>query len=93
MWQSMESSLIKFLIYLSRNHAEYLEKGMVKFMVADGREGLPQEGPFDIIIVGGGIFDVFRIVSFSNQAVKELPEHFLDQIAPGGSMVHFQKIQ
>lgn len=62
---------------------------MVKFILADGREGLPQEGPFDIIIVGGGIFDAFFVVSFSNKAVKELPEHFLDQLAQGGSMVTF----
>jgi len=83
----MESCYVKSLINLSRNHAEYLEKGLVKFVIADGREGLPQEGPFDIIIVGGGIFDVFLIVSLSNKAVKELPEHFLDQLAQGGSMV------
>jgi len=68
---------------VAKSHAEYLEKGIVKFMIADGREGLPQEGPFDIIIVGG--------------AVKELPEHFLDQLAHGGSMVvpvgeHTQKL-
>jgi len=47
---------IEFILkLLCRSHADYLEKGMVRFMIADGREGLPQEGPFDIILVGGGI--------------------------------------
>lgn len=68
---------------VARNHAEFLEKGMVRFVLADGREGLPKEGPFDIIIVGG--------------AMQELPKHFLDQLANGGSMVvpvgeHTQKL-
>jgi len=67
---------------LTKHHSEYLDT-KIELIVADGREGLEQHAPFDIILVGG--------------AMSKLPEEFLDQLAPGGSMLipvgeHMQKL-
>jgi len=58
---------------ISKSHKEYLDSKKIELLVADGREGLPQYAPFDVIFVGG--------------SVKEIPEVFFEQLAPGGSMV------
>lgn len=68
---------------ISKNHADYLSSDKIEFLVADGREGLAQYAPFDIILVGG--------------SVKQLPEEFIEQLALGGSMLvpigeHTQKL-
>jgi len=56
-----------------KNHKEYIEDGRVEFVIGDGREGLSQYAPFDVIFVGG--------------AVSTIPEALIDQLALGGSMI------
>lgn len=56
-----------------KNHKEYIEEGRVEFVIGDGREGLAQHAPFDVIFVGG--------------AVSAIPETLIDQLALGGSMI------
>jgi len=58
---------------IAKSHKEYLDTKKIELMIADGREGLEQHAPFDVIFVGG--------------SVKEIPEVFYEQLAPGGSMV------
>jgi len=54
MWQSILFLIIIAYKLLIRHHADYLEQGKIEFLIADGREGLAQHGPYDIILVGGG---------------------------------------
>jgi protein-L-isoaspartate(D-aspartate) O-methyltransferase len=58
---------------VGKNHKDYIDQGKIEFIVSDGREGLPQHAPFDIMFIGG--------------AVRDVPTVFLDQLAPGGSML------
>lgn len=60
-------------VNISKNHKKYIDDGRIEFVVADGRKGLPECAPFDVIFVGG--------------AVPELPDEIVDQLAPGGSML------
>ena len=46
---------------------------VLKLGVGDGRKGLPQYGPYDVIHVGG--------------ALKDIPKELIDQLAPGGIMI------
>lgn len=58
---------------VAKNHKEFLDNDQLEFIVADGREGLPQHAPYDVIFVGG--------------AVRETPECLIEQLAPGGSLL------
>jgi len=58
---------------IAKNHKEYIDDGRIEFVVADGRKGLPEYAPYDVIFVGG--------------AVPEMPEAIVEQLAPGGSML------
>eukprot|EP00897_Mesotaenium_endlicherianum_P007353 jgi/Mesen1/6646/ME000340S05808 len=53
--------------------APLLEKGVLTFHVADGRQGWAQAAPFDAIHVGA--------------AAEETPQALIDQLKPGGRMV------
>jgi len=68
-----------------RNHKEYIEDGRVEFVIGDGREGLIQHAPFDVIFVGGGKKSFIHFLKVS--AVSAIPETLIDQLAFGGSMV------
>jgi protein-L-isoaspartate(D-aspartate) O-methyltransferase len=48
-------------------------KENMKLIAGDGRIGYPQEAPYDAIHVGA--------------AASELPQHLIDQLAPGGMLV------
>jgi len=58
---------------ISKHHKEYVDDGRIEFVVGDGRSGLPEHAPYDVIFVGG--------------AVSELLDEIVDQVAPGGSML------
>jgi protein-L-isoaspartate(D-aspartate) O-methyltransferase len=58
---------------ISKNHKDYVVDGRLEFVVADGRKGLPEYAPYDVIFVGG--------------AVSEMPDELVEQLAPGGSML------
>jgi protein-L-isoaspartate(D-aspartate) O-methyltransferase len=45
----------------------------VKVRVLDGARGLPDEAPFDAIVLSG--------------SVSAVPQHLLDQLAPGGRLM------
>jgi protein-L-isoaspartate(D-aspartate) O-methyltransferase len=55
---------------INKNHSNYMESGRIKFYVRDARDGLPDEGPFDIIHFGISHF--------------EIPKKIVDQLAVGG---------
>lgn len=38
----------------ARHHKEYIESGKVVIKEGDGRKGLPEFAPFDVIHVGAG---------------------------------------
>ncbi|XP_074103031.1 protein-L-isoaspartate(D-aspartate) O-methyltransferase [Cotesia typhae] len=52
---------------------ELLESGRVKLIVGDGRQGYPNDAPYDAIHVGA--------------AAKETPYALIDQLAPGGRLI------
>lgn len=58
---------------LERDNKELLTTGRVKLILADGRVGLPDTGPFDVIHVGA--------------TAPELPEQLIGQLKEGGLMV------
>jgi len=38
-----------------KNHSDLINKNRVVFICKDGREGLAEKGPFDVIHVGGAL--------------------------------------
>ena len=58
---------------LAAGNPGLLEDGTVSVAVADGFNGLPEQGPFDVIHVGA--------------AAPQVPSTLLGQLAPGGKMV------
>ncbi|XP_060687716.1 protein-L-isoaspartate(D-aspartate) O-methyltransferase isoform X2 [Hemiscyllium ocellatum] len=50
-----------------------LSSGRIKFLVGDGRQGYPEEAPYDAIHVGA--------------AASMVPQALLDQLKPGGRMI------
>jgi protein-L-isoaspartate(D-aspartate) O-methyltransferase len=58
---------------IAKNNKEYIDNGNIEFVLGDGRHGLPDHAPYDVIFVGG--------------AVDTIPHDLIDQLAPGGSMV------
>ncbi|XP_066597997.1 protein-L-isoaspartate(D-aspartate) O-methyltransferase-like [Prorops nasuta] len=53
--------------------SHFLKDGRLKFVVADGRLGYPDDGPYNAIHVGA--------------AAEKLPEQLFDQLCPGGRLV------
>lgn len=53
--------------------AKLLESGQLKFVVGDGRQGYPEDGPYDAIHVGA--------------AAPSLPEALVEQLKPGGRLI------
>ena len=47
-----------------RNHKEYIDDGRIEFVVADGRKGLPEYAPYDVIFVGGGKMSLLSDINF-----------------------------
>ncbi len=56
-----------------RSNANLLDSDILKFVVGDGREGYPEDGPYDVIHVGA--------------ASEHVPKALLDQLANDGIMV------
>lgn len=52
---------------------EFLKSGKIKLLCCDGFEGLPNEGPFDVIHIGA--------------AAPEIPKKLFQQLSIGGRMV------
>lgn len=63
---------------IAKNHKNYLDDGSIQIITGDGRKGLPEYGPYDVIHVGA--------------STEELPKALVDQLAPGGILVKFYKI-
>ncbi len=42
-----------------KNHKEYLDKGKIILNVADGTNGYAENGPYDIIHLGGASIDIY----------------------------------
>lgn len=55
------------------NLASLLESGQMKLVSGDGRQGFPEDSPYDAIHVGA--------------AAATLPQALLDQLAPGGRLI------
>ncbi|KAA8894278.1 protein-L-isoaspartate O-methyltransferase [Sphaerosporella brunnea] len=53
-------------------HSQMLDEGRIKMVKADGREGYPEEGPYDAIHVGA--------------AAAGMPEKLIEQLAAPGKM-------
>ena len=58
---------------ISKHYKHYIDSGKINIILADGRDGLPNEAPFDVIHVGA--------------AVEVIPKTLLDQLANGGRML------
>ena len=58
---------------IMKKDGKLLEEGKIVLIQGDGRNGLPNHAPFDIIQVGA--------------AAKELPQTLVEQLAPGGRLV------
>ncbi|XP_072907577.1 protein-L-isoaspartate(D-aspartate) O-methyltransferase isoform X2 [Hemitrygon akajei] len=58
---------------VKKDDASLLSSGRVKFVVGDGRQGYPEEAPYDAIHVGA--------------AASTVPQALLDQLKPGGRMI------
>lgn len=56
-----------------KNNADLLDSGRLQLVVGDGRNGWPQEAPYQAIHVGA--------------AASEIPKSLIDQLAIGGRMV------
>ena len=51
------SQLVQFSIKnIRKSFAELLDDGLIEVIVGDGRKGITEEAPFDIIHVGAGIY-------------------------------------
>lgn len=57
---------------LSKRNQYLLDSQRVEFVKADGRKGYPEQGPYDIIHIGG--------------AMQSVPQEILNQMAKGGRM-------
>ena len=57
---------------IQKDHPELLENNRIILMCSDGRLGLPEHGPFDVIHVGAHVVRV--------------PQSLLDQLKVGGRM-------
>ena len=57
---------------IMKNHSHLITEKRVIFITADGRKGLPKEGPYHVIHVGASI--------------EKVPEEFTEQLALGGRM-------
>ncbi|XP_038660984.1 protein-L-isoaspartate(D-aspartate) O-methyltransferase isoform X2 [Scyliorhinus canicula] len=58
---------------VKKDDPSLLSSGRIKFLVGDGRQGYPEEAPFDAIHVGA--------------AASTVPQALLDQLKPGGRMI------
>jgi protein-L-isoaspartate(D-aspartate) O-methyltransferase len=58
---------------IAKNHEDYIKDGRIEFVTGDGRKGLIECAPFDVIFVGG--------------AVTVIPDELIHQLAIGGSML------
>lgn len=58
---------------IARNYKEYLADGSITLVAGDGRKGLSQYGPYDVIHVGA--------------AAEEIPMPLVEQLAPNGILV------
>ncbi|KAJ3091238.1 Protein-L-isoaspartate(D-aspartate) O-methyltransferase [Quaeritorhiza haematococci] len=58
---------------VENDHPEFLEDGRLKLMVGDGRQGYPEEAPYDAIHVGA--------------AAEPVPQELLNQLKAPGRMV------
>lgn len=47
-----------------KKHKEFIENKRIVFVTKDGRKGLPEHGPYDVIHVGGSL--------------EKCPQEFLD---------------
>ena len=43
---------------IMKNHKELIESNIIEFVNQDGRKGLADKGPFDVIHVGGAVENV-----------------------------------
>ncbi|KAI5710248.1 hypothetical protein M8J76_004995 [Diaphorina citri] len=55
------------------NHANLLDDGIIEFICKDGRAGLHEKGPFDVIHLGG--------------SVVNNPYHLMSQLKPNGCLL------
>lgn len=55
------------------NHADLLDDGILEFICRDGRAGLHEKGPFDVIHLGG--------------SVVNNPYHLMSQLKPNGCLL------
>jgi len=68
------SKLVKMSIENVRSgNPDLLESNRMKLVFGDGREGFPEEAPFDAIHVGA--------------AAESIPQPLIDQLKPGGRLV------
>ncbi len=58
---------------IAKSHKEFLEDGSITIKLGDGRKGLAENGPYDVIHVGA--------------AAEEVPSPLIEQLAPGGILV------
>ena len=62
------------IVNICKNHKYLLESGNIVVSQGDGRKGLPDEAPFDVIHVGA--------------AAAVIPDPLVEQLALGGAMVY-----
>ena len=58
---------------ISKHYKHYLDNGKINVILGDGREGLPNHAPFDVIHVGA--------------AAEDVPKNLQEQLANGGRMI------
>lgn len=58
---------------IAKHHKHFLDDGSITMVAGDGRKGLAEYAPYDVIHVGA--------------AADTLPEDLVKQLAPGGIMV------
>lgn len=58
---------------ISKNHKDFIDSGRIKFVHADGRNGVPDYGPYDVIFLGA--------------AIEDIPDPIMEQLAMGGTLI------
>ncbi|CAH1262931.1 PCMT1 [Branchiostoma lanceolatum] len=61
------------LANVNKEHPQLLKTGQMKLILGDGREGSPEDAPFDAIHVGA--------------AAPQIPQALIDQLKPGGRLI------
>ena len=64
---------------ICKHHKQLLDSGSIIIVNDDGRKGLAEYAPYDVIHIGA--------------AVKSIPGELIEQLAPGGTLVMLFRLQ